>query len=224
MSKIIIVTNSIHAARKIFDSKSHPYQIHTTAILSELCCFFAISQKNSIKFWEYPSRLNWRLHKAIDKDSKLFNSLPTYPCKISWDYCKKINNDNIINQWKMTFQALDGKGRHFLKLVNDNLKDIKLSYTKGGPWLQLFGHSNTLCAHAMGAITNHAPIGEYWLRFFSNEEFKCSCGNYPIESRRHILHDCMRFNRYWNPRRDSLSHFVIFLIANPNAFAFIDNY
>jgi len=37
VSKIIVVTNSIYAAKKIFDSKSHPYQIHTTAILSKLC-------------------------------------------------------------------------------------------------------------------------------------------------------------------------------------------
>ena len=61
----------------------------------------------------------------------------------------------------MTFQASDGKGRHFLKLVDDNLKDIKLFYTKEGLWLQIFSHSNSLCTHAMRAITNHAPIGEY---------------------------------------------------------------
>ena len=35
--KIVVVSNSIHAAKKIFDSKSHPYQIYTMAILSELC-------------------------------------------------------------------------------------------------------------------------------------------------------------------------------------------
>ena len=133
MSKIIIITDSIHAARKIFNSKSHPYQIHTMAILSRLHRFFAISQENSIKFWECSSHLNWRLYKAIDKNSKLFNPSSTYPCKISWNYCKKINSDNIINQWKMTFQASDGKERHFLELVNDNLKDIKLSYTKDSP-------------------------------------------------------------------------------------------
>ena len=61
----------------------------------------------------------------------------------------------------MIFQASDEKGRHFLELVDNNLKDIGLSYTKGSLWLQLFGHSNTLCACAMRAITNHAPIGEY---------------------------------------------------------------
>jgi len=61
----------------------------------------------------------------------------------------------------MTFQALDRKGNHFLDLVNDNLNIIKPVYTKGGPWLQAFGHSNSLCAHAMRAITNYAPIREY---------------------------------------------------------------
>jgi len=33
----------------------------------------------------------------------------------------------------MTFQALDGKERHFLDLVDDNLNIIELAYTKGGP-------------------------------------------------------------------------------------------
>ena len=224
MFKIIIITNSIHIVKKIFNSKSHSYQIHTMAILSELRCFFAISQENSTEFWECSSCLNWRLHQAIDKDSKSFNLSPIFPCKIFWDYCMKIDSDNIINQWKMTFQASDGKGRHFLDLVDDNLKDIKLSYTKGGLWLQIFGHSNLLCAHATRAIINHALIREYQLRFFPNEEFKCPCRNYPIKSRRYILYKCTRFNGYWNPRRESLSHFVIFLIANPNAFMFIDNY
>jgi len=61
----------------------------------------------------------------------------------------------------MTFQALDGKGQQFLNLVDSNFNVIEPSYTKEGPWLQLFGHSNSLCAHATRAITNHAPIGEY---------------------------------------------------------------
>ena len=119
-------------------------------------------------------------------------------------------------------QASDRKGKHFLDLLDDNFNTIKLSYTKGSPWLQVFGHSNSLCAHAMRAITNHAPIGEYQLIFFPNKDFLCPCNNYPIKSRRHILHECKRFNRYWNSRRDSLNHFIMFLIANPNAFTFTD--
>ena len=220
ISKIIVIIDSIHTARKIFDSSSHTFQCHSSAILSELRCFFTSNSNNSIEFWECPSCLKWGFHHDIDKDSKSFNPLSTYPCKISWDFYKKTDSDNIINQWKMTFQASDGKENHFLDLLDNNFNIIELSYMKGGPWLQAFSHSNLLCAHAMRVITNHAPIGEYRLKFLPNKDFSCPCNNYPIKSRRHILHECKRFNGYWNPRRDLLSHFVMFLVTNPNAFAF----
>ena len=154
--------------------------------------------------------------------STWFHPTPSYPCKISWDFCKKVDSNDSINQWKMTFQASDGKGNHFLDLLDDNLNPIKPSYIKGSPWLQFFSHSNSICACATRAITNHTPIGEYRLRFLPNLDFLCPCNNYPIESRRHILHECKRFNGYWNPRRDTLNHFVMFLITNPNAFTFTD--
>ena len=149
--------------------------------------------------------------------------MPSYPCKISWDFCKKLDSDDTIKQWKMTFQASEGTGKQFLDLLDNDLNAIELSYTKGGPWLQMFGHSNSLCAHATRAITNHAPTREYRLQFFLNLDFSCPYNNYSIESRRHILHEYQRFNGYWNPRRDKLKHFVMFLIANPNAFAFDTN-
>lgn len=222
ISKIIVITDSIHAAKLIFNSSSHPLQSHSVAILSELQLFFNKSQDNTIEFWECPSRLKWRFYKDIDKDSKSFNPTPIFPYKTSWDYCKKTNSDDVIKQWKMRFQASDGKGNNFMDLLDDNSNIIEPSYIKGGPWLQVFGHSNSLCARATRAITNHAPIGEFRLRFFPKEDFKCPCNNYPIETRRHILHECRRFNGYWNPRRDSLNHFIMFLIHNPKAFAFSD--
>ena len=223
VSKIVIITDSIHAAKRIFDCDSHPYQIHSAAILRELRSFFSSHESNTIEFWEYPSKLRWRFHYDADKDSKSFLVSPSYPSKTSWDFCKKSNCDELTKLWKMTFQALDGKGNQFLDLLDDDLNVIEPSYSKGGPWLQAFGHSNSLCACAVRAITNHAPIGEYRLRFFPNMDFECPCNNYPIETRRHILHECRRFNGYWNPRRDMLSHFVMFLTANLNAFAFTNN-
>jgi len=88
-----------------------------------------------------------------------------------------------MSQWKMISQVSDSKGRNFLNLLSDNLIPIKPSCSKDGPWLSQFGHSNLLCAQASRAITNHSPIGEYQLRFFPMENFACSCGLYPIESR-----------------------------------------
>ena len=120
----------------------------------------------------------------------------------------------------MTFQASDLKGSQFLDLLDNDNNDIKPSYIQGGLCLKKFGYSNSLCAWAIRAITNHAPTGEYQLRFFSKEEFKCPCSYYAIESRHHILYEC---GRYWNPRRDSLSHFVMFLEFNPSTFLFCNS-
>ena len=223
VSKIVVITDSIHVAKKIFDPGSYPLQMHSAVILSNLWTFFTTNVPNSIEFWECSSKLKWKLHHKVDKDSKSFVVTPSFPSKTSWKFCKKSDNDDLIKLWKMMFQASDGKGKNFLELLDDDLNVIKPSYTKGGPWLQLVGHSNLLCARATRAITNHAPIGEYRLCFFPKEDFSCLCNEYPIESRRHILYDCKRFNRYWNPRRDTLKHFVMFLIANLSAFAFYDN-
>ena len=83
ISKIVVVTDSIHAANKIFDCGSHPYQIHAAAILSELRSFFSSSGSNNIEFWECPSKLRWRFHHDVDKDSKSFSVIPSYPTKSS---------------------------------------------------------------------------------------------------------------------------------------------
>ena len=93
-------------------------------------------------------------------------------------------------------QTSDLKGKQFLDLLDNNNNIIEPSYIKGGSWLKTFGHSNSLCVHATRAITNHAPIGKYRLRFFPREEFKCPCSLYSIKSRHHILHEYSRFNSY----------------------------
>jgi len=196
ISKIIIVMDSIHTVKKIFNLSSHPFQKHAVSILKELCSFFYRHPENHIKFWECSSYCNWHLHKVVNIETKSLRPTPIFPNKLSWDFSKKLECNDLAN----------------------NL--LKPSYIRGGLWLQNFGHSNSLCIRATRAITNHAPIGEYRLRFFLNREFRCLCGQYPIESRQHILHGCRRYNKYWNPRRDSINHFIMFLKQNPNAFAF----
>ena len=82
ISKIIVITNSIHVAKKIFDLSSHSYQTHTVFILKELHKFFMYHQNNSIEFWECPSHCNWALYKVVDKETKAFKPTPLFPCKI----------------------------------------------------------------------------------------------------------------------------------------------
>ena len=132
ISKIIVVTDSIHDTRKIFDPSSHMLQKQSTFVLAKLREFFDHCDMNSIKFWECPSKGNWHLHKAVNSDTKSFNLIPLLPNKYSWDFSKKLESNNILNTWKMTFQALDLKGRNFLELVDSDNILLKPTYCKGG--------------------------------------------------------------------------------------------
>ena len=123
----------------------------------------------------------------------------------------------------MMFQTLYDKERYFLDLLDNDLYLIELLYTKGGSWIKYFRHLNLLCAKAIRAIVNHALIGEYHLCFFHNKDFSCSCSNYSIEPRCHILHNCKRFNNYWNLRHNTIGYFVLFLEFNKNDFSFGEN-
>jgi len=40
--------------------------------------------------------------------------------------------DEILDNWKMSFQSLNNKERYFLDLLNNNLNFIELTYSKGG--------------------------------------------------------------------------------------------
>ena len=63
ISKIVIVTDSIHAVKKIFDLAIHLFQIYSAAISKELRKCFLTNSDNSIAFWECPSWCNWPLFK-----------------------------------------------------------------------------------------------------------------------------------------------------------------
>jgi len=50
ISTVIIITDSIHVVRKIFNLSSHPYQKHMVSILKKLCSFFLCHPDNCIEF------------------------------------------------------------------------------------------------------------------------------------------------------------------------------
>ena len=119
----------------------------------------------------------------------------------------------------MYFQASEYKERNFLELNNNNTL-ICPTYIKGEAWLKYFGSSNSLCAYVARLVTNYVLISDYRLRFFSKESIACSCGNYPIETRRHILFEHPQYKKSWNLKRESLEDVLTFLEFNPGAFCF----
>ena len=167
---------------------------------------------NSIEFWDCPSYCNWGLYSIINKETKSFNPIPILLCKVSWDFSRKNKCDNILNTWKIYFQASDNKGHNFLGLCNDNMQTIIPLIDKGSLWLKYFGYLNLLCTRALKAIVNHIPIGEYQLRFFSKKKFECSCGSYMTESRWHMSELKTISANYFSFSFSFLFSFLLFFI------------
>jgi len=95
---IVVITDSLHTAMKIFDFSLHLFQIHSAAVSCELRDFFKRDSNNCIDFWDCPSKEKWLLHFLVDKDTRSFNISPILFCKLSWDFCNKQNCNSTIAQ------------------------------------------------------------------------------------------------------------------------------
>ena len=135
VSKIIVVTDSIHSTKKIFNPVVHILQKQAAIVLNNLRKFFNCHYNNTIKFWECPSKSNWKLYKNVDIEMKSFNIILLILIKNSWDFSKKLESDDIINRWKMMFQVLDLKGNNFMDLVNSDNNILEPTYYKDDTWL-----------------------------------------------------------------------------------------
>ena len=99
-------------------------------------------------------------------------------------------------------------------------KPVRPTYSNGGTWLKHVNDENALCAHFTHAITNHAPVGEYYQRFNipDHKTHECECGC-PMQTQHHIFTQCGILDT-----QDSNPQYVVelvgFLIDNPKVFAF----
>ena len=95
---IVVITDSLHATKKMFDSSIHPYQTYSAAISQELREFFLRDSCNHIEFWDCPSKQKWPLHYSVNKDTKSMISTPSFLCKSFWDFYRKTECDTILSQ------------------------------------------------------------------------------------------------------------------------------
>ena len=95
---IIIITNSIAAAKKVFKSKTDPLQNMFIPVTSAINSFFRKDSRNKIQFWFCPSKAKWSKHKLVDDQVKADNCAPIFPSKESHLFNKKKECDNILHE------------------------------------------------------------------------------------------------------------------------------
>ena len=70
VTNIIVITDTIHATRWIFDLSSHSNQLQSIVIVQDLRAFFNKSFNNTIAFWDCLSSEKWIHYLAINKETK----------------------------------------------------------------------------------------------------------------------------------------------------------
>jgi len=173
---IMVITDSITAARKILESKVDPLQNMFILLAVAVKTFLSKDGRNKIHFWYCPSRAEWPRHKLVDDQVKATSCAPTFPSKESHLFSKKKECDTTLCEWQTHFANSLRKGHYFLNFEDEKEIVIKPTYAKGGSWLPVIGFSNFLCARFTRMTTGHAPIGEYRQRFFPQLPTSCSCG------------------------------------------------
>ena len=128
---IIIITNSIVAAKKVFESKTDLLQNMFIPVTSAIDSFFRKDGRNKIQFWFCPSKAKWPKHKLVNDQVKANNYTPIFPSKESDLFNKKKECDNILFKWQDSFMSNPKKGQCFLDFEDKNQKVIKPTYIKG---------------------------------------------------------------------------------------------
>ncbi|KAF7783099.1 hypothetical protein Agabi119p4_2477 [Agaricus bisporus var. burnettii] len=122
------------------------------------------------------------------------------------------------------------KGNSWYEITDKEGNEVLPSHLQGGPWFQTYqgvkaANDSPLFARLMRVMCNHAPIGEYRVRFFPNEPYKaCQCDLKSPETRQHLLMVCSlfvrRINHYELDGITTIRGLILFLQDNPQAFSF----
>ncbi|XP_006454877.1 hypothetical protein AGABI2DRAFT_114622 [Agaricus bisporus var. bisporus H97] len=122
------------------------------------------------------------------------------------------------------------KGNSWYDITDKEGNEVLPSHLQGGPWFQTYqgvkaASNSPLFARLMRVMCNHAPIGEYRVRFFPNEPYKaCQCDLRSPETRQHLLMVCplfvRRINHYNLEGITTIRGLILFLQDNPQVFSF----
>ena len=69
IKRIVIITDSLTAARRAVDASVHSGQAHSFAMVQALRGFFTNHPDRSIHFWDCPSKVQWSLHFLAHEDA-----------------------------------------------------------------------------------------------------------------------------------------------------------
>ena len=91
VDQIIVIMDTIPAARCIFDLSTYPLQLHSIAVSHDLRVFFNRNSNNTISFWDCFSSNKWSSYLAVNKETKHFKPTLLFSANLHRNLAKKKN-------------------------------------------------------------------------------------------------------------------------------------
>jgi len=129
---IVIITDSLTAARRAVDASVHSGQVHSLAIIQALRGFFTNHSDRSIHFWDCPSKAQWSLHFLAHEDATSTKIAAGHHPATSLDTLQSKSATACLDAWRTSFARPSSQSRHFLPLKGGIKNLLQPSYAKGG--------------------------------------------------------------------------------------------
>jgi hypothetical protein len=187
-----------------------------------------------LHFAHCPSHTGIRFNERADKLASTFAEPGGIPTGLLRQHFIEDNTKEAEALWKLHSRLSTYKGRQWLAVRRKKkafVPKIQDKNTKNF-FLDLADNDMTAMAQITRAITNRAPMGEYYSTHaerFPNKETLCTnCSFAVIQMCRHILTECTKYTncfpsiRFWTNKKNNGKSLKSFLRENPTAFSFSD--
>jgi len=116
VKRIVIITDSLTAARRAVDASIHSGQAHSLTIVQALRGFFTNHPDRSIHFWDCSGKAQWSLHFLAHEDTTSTKIAAGHHLATSLDTLQSKSAAAYLGAWRTSFARPSSQGCHFLPL------------------------------------------------------------------------------------------------------------
>ena len=228
---VMLIIDNKAAANSLFNFEVKSSQMSVVRINMLLHSWFTNNHHHSLSIRFAPSHQGIVGNERADELTKAGLGLcPTNPPTILRSHFIAQQRRDAEHEWQRLWKDVTYRGSQWLP-IRQKKKVFKPSFAKSARNFfhnMVKGESSHLSRLAH-VLTNHAPTGEYRIRFFPQEPTKCPhCDENAVQTRRHVLTECPRYvDKFpsltdWGKNRRNDTSLTGFLTKNPSAFTFVD--
>ena len=226
---IIFVDNKA-ALTSFLDTRVHGSQMSCIRI-NEILRDYLATSSSTLTFRYCPSHSGIEGNERADRLTRLGAAIA--PVSLPRILLSNFINDytkRMALHWRILFSTTSFKGRQWLPIRHKKkvLKPIIRNKATTNFFFNISNNDIGMLSRMACALTNHAPIGEYRMRFYPDFDPLCPACPLHVQTRKHVFFHCPRYMPLhssltnWSHDKANSKSWKSFFTCNVSAFTFGD--